>query len=59
VALAPGAGTRALDGEREIERRGDDRAAVHLADGPRRIDVDAVMRDAAAANATQMQPAAG
>jgi hypothetical protein len=32
---------------------------VHLAEGPWRIDVDAVMRDAAAANATQMQPAAG
>jgi predicted polyphosphate/ATP-dependent NAD kinase len=59
VALAPDAGTLALDGEREIERRGDDGATVHLAEGPWRIDVDAVMRDAAAANATQMQPAAG
>jgi predicted polyphosphate/ATP-dependent NAD kinase len=59
VAVAPGAGTLALDGEREIERRGDDGATVHLTAGPRRIDVDAVMRDAAAANATQMQPAAG
>jgi predicted polyphosphate/ATP-dependent NAD kinase len=59
VALAPGAGTLALDGEREIERRGDDGATVHLAEGPLRIHVDAVMRDAAGANATQMQPAAG
>jgi predicted polyphosphate/ATP-dependent NAD kinase len=59
VALAPGAGTLALDGEREIERRGDDGATVHLADGPRRIDVDAVMRNAAGENATHRQPAAG
>jgi predicted polyphosphate/ATP-dependent NAD kinase len=58
VALAPGAGTLALDGEREIERHGNDGATVHLTEGPWRIDVDAVMRDAVAANATQMQPAA-
>ena len=36
-------GSLALDGEREIERRGDDGATVRLADGPLRIDVDAVM----------------
>jgi hypothetical protein len=59
VALAPGAGTLALDGEREIERTGDDGATVRMADGPWRIDVDAVMRAAAGANATWMQPAAG
>lgn len=59
VALAPGHGTLALDGEREIERHGDDGATVRIATGPRRIDVDAVMRDAAGANATWMQPAAG
>jgi predicted polyphosphate/ATP-dependent NAD kinase len=59
VAVVPGAGTLALDGEREIERHGRDGATVHLSDGPWRIDVDAVMRDAAGANATQMQPASG
>jgi predicted polyphosphate/ATP-dependent NAD kinase len=58
VALAPFAGTLALDGEREIERGGDDGATVRLADGPLRIDVDAVMRHAAGQNATHMQPAA-
>ena len=52
VTLAPGAGTLALDGEREIERSGDDGATVRLAAGPLRIDVDAVMRAAADANAT-------
>jgi predicted polyphosphate/ATP-dependent NAD kinase len=59
VALAPDDGTLALDGEREIERRGEDGATVRLTDGPWRIDVDAVMRDAAGVNATHMQPAAG
>jgi hypothetical protein len=59
VAVAPGAGTLALDGEREIERRGDDGATVRIATGPLRIDVDAVMRHAAGANATPLQPAAG
>ncbi len=39
------AGCLALDGEREIERPG--RATVVLGDGPRRIDVDAVMHRAA------------
>jgi predicted polyphosphate/ATP-dependent NAD kinase len=58
IALDGDGGAIALDGEREIERRGDDRATVRLADGPLRIDVDAVMANAAAAGATQMQPAA-
>jgi predicted polyphosphate/ATP-dependent NAD kinase len=58
VALTPEGGTLALDGEREIERRGEDGATVRLADGPWRIDVDAVMRNAAA-HATWMQPPAG
>jgi predicted polyphosphate/ATP-dependent NAD kinase len=49
VTLPPGDGCVALDGEREIERRG--RAVtVRLIDGPYRIDVDAVMR------ATRLQP---
>jgi predicted polyphosphate/ATP-dependent NAD kinase len=43
VALAADGGSVALDGEREIERHGDDGATVRLADGPLRIDVDAVM----------------
>jgi hypothetical protein len=37
-----GAGCLALDGEREIERPG--RVTIALADGPNRIDIDAVMR---------------
>lgn len=48
VALAGEVGSVALDGEREIERRAGDRATVRLTDGPLRIDVDAVMRHAAA-----------
>jgi hypothetical protein len=44
VALMSDPGSVALDGEREIERHGDDGATVRLADGPLRIDVDAVMR---------------
>lgn len=55
VALGRGGASIALDGEREIERHGEDGATVHLADGPLRIDVDAVMR----AHATPVQPAAG
>jgi predicted polyphosphate/ATP-dependent NAD kinase len=47
VELAPGAGTVALDGEREIERAPADRILVELVAGPNRIDVDAVMRHAA------------
>jgi 7,8-dihydro-6-hydroxymethylpterin-pyrophosphokinase len=49
VALTPSAGTLALDGEREIERRHGAAVTVRLADGPRTIDVDAVMRHAASA----------
>jgi predicted polyphosphate/ATP-dependent NAD kinase len=41
------AGTLALDGEREIERSPADRVTVELTGGPLRVDVDAVMRDAA------------
>jgi hypothetical protein len=47
VALGGDGAVLALDGEREIERHGDDGAMVHLADGPLRIDVDAVMAQAA------------
>jgi predicted polyphosphate/ATP-dependent NAD kinase len=54
VALAANGASLALDGEREIERHGDDGATVRLADGPLRIDVDAVM----SAHATSMQRAA-
>ena len=54
VALAANGASLALDGEREIERHGDDGATVRLADGPLRIDVDAVMRE----HATSVQPAA-
>jgi predicted polyphosphate/ATP-dependent NAD kinase len=55
VALAANGASLALDGEREIERHGDDGATVRLADGPLRIDVDAVMRE----HATSVQPARG
>jgi hypothetical protein len=41
-------GCLALDGEREIERPG--QVTVTLADGPNRVDIDAVMR------ATRVQP---
>jgi predicted polyphosphate/ATP-dependent NAD kinase len=58
MAVAADAGTLALDGEREIERRGEDGATVQLADGPLRIDVDAVMRHAAGNNTTPRRPAA-
>jgi hypothetical protein len=47
--VSPAAGTLALDGEREIERTADDAVAVELTAGPRRVDVDAVMRHAAQA----------
>jgi predicted polyphosphate/ATP-dependent NAD kinase len=53
VEIAAGAGTVALDGEREIERRDGDRVAVRLVPGPLTIDVDAVMRHAADAFPTQ------
>jgi predicted polyphosphate/ATP-dependent NAD kinase len=52
VAVMVGEGSVALDGEREIECRGDDRVSVRLTDGPLRIDVDAVMKHAAGTGAT-------
>jgi predicted polyphosphate/ATP-dependent NAD kinase len=45
VALSANGASLALDGEREIERHGDDGATVRLGDGPLRIDVDAVMAE--------------
>ena len=51
IELAPAHGCLALDGEREIERHATP-ATVRLADGPRRIDVDAVMHRVA----TRLQP---
>jgi len=54
--LAGDAGTVALDGEREIERRHRDPVRVRLLPGPLTIDVDAVMREAARRGATRMQP---
>ncbi|MDI3340277.1 MAG: NAD(+)/NADH kinase [Sphaerobacter sp.] len=49
VPLTPALGCLALDGEREIELTPADRATVWLrSDGPRTIDVDAVMAHAAA-----------
>jgi predicted polyphosphate/ATP-dependent NAD kinase len=45
VALAANGASLALDGEREIERHGEDGATVRLGDGPLRIDVDAVMAE--------------
>ena len=58
VSIAPGPGTIALDGEREIERRADGEATVRLVPGPLTIDVDAVMRSTAG-NATPGQHAPG
>jgi predicted polyphosphate/ATP-dependent NAD kinase len=43
LAVAPAAGTIALDGERELERRDGEPAFVKLVEGPRTIDIDAVM----------------
>jgi hypothetical protein len=54
-----GAGTLALDGEREIELLPGAGTRVRLVPGPARIDVDAVMRHHAAAHATWVQPVAG
>lgn len=48
IALADGHGCLALDGERELERRDGERTTVRLVAGPATIDVDAVMRRAAA-----------
>jgi predicted polyphosphate/ATP-dependent NAD kinase len=47
VEIAPGPGTVALDGEREIERRHSEPVTVRLVPGPLTIDVDAVMRSSA------------
>jgi hypothetical protein len=57
VRVSAGAGTLAFDGEREIERSPADAVAVELVPGPYRVDVDAVMRHAAAAGvlATRVQ----
>lgn len=44
LSVAPGAGTLALDGERELERPRGEAATVRLVPGPLTIDVDAVMR---------------
>ena len=59
IELAPGPGVLALDGEREIERRHAEPATVRLSPGPLTIDVDAVMRKAAARNSTRMHPRKG
>src|SRR5512132_3802535 len=58
VTVAADAGTLALDGEREIERHGEDPATVRLAAGPLRIDVDAVMRHTGGQDAMEMPPRA-
>ena len=58
VGLPAGEGCLALDGEREIERRHGEEVAVRLVPGPLTIDVDAVMRHAADAGATRLQPSA-
>jgi hypothetical protein len=42
VEIAAGTGTIALDGERELERRGEP-ATVRLVDGPLTIDIDATL----------------
>jgi predicted polyphosphate/ATP-dependent NAD kinase len=44
VEVAPGPGTVALDGEREIERRAGRPLSVRLVGGPLTIDIDAAMR---------------
>jgi predicted polyphosphate/ATP-dependent NAD kinase len=54
VAVAPGSGCLALDGEREIERRPGRPLTVRLVPGPLTIDVDAVMRHAAHVKATRV-----
>jgi predicted polyphosphate/ATP-dependent NAD kinase len=48
VEVAPAVGCLALDGEREIERTAQDTVVVRLVEGPWRIDIDAVMYEAAA-----------
>jgi len=44
--VAPAAGTIALDGERELERRDGEPAIVRLVEGPRTIDIDSAMAQA-------------
>jgi predicted polyphosphate/ATP-dependent NAD kinase len=56
VAVVVGEGSLALDGEREIECHHGDRVTIRLADGPVRIDVDAVMKHAAGTRATCAEP---
>jgi predicted polyphosphate/ATP-dependent NAD kinase len=56
VRLPPAGGSLALDGEREIERSPGARAAVRLVAGPLTIDVDAVMRHAAAEGFARRPP---
>jgi predicted polyphosphate/ATP-dependent NAD kinase len=56
VDLAAAPGSLALDGEREIERRPDERVTIRLVPGPLTIDVDAVMREASRLGATRVQP---
>jgi ATP-NAD kinase N-terminal domain len=48
VTLVSDGGVLALDGERELELEPGERATVRLSGGPLRVDVDAVMRHAAA-----------
>jgi len=55
TTAAPESGCLALDGEREMERRPGERVTVRLVPGPLTIDVDAVMRHAAAARATRLR----
>lgn len=47
VALEAGAGTIAIDGEREIELSGHEQVEVRLGRGPVTIDIDTAMRQAA------------
>ena len=53
LSVAPGAGTVALDGERELERPCGEAVTVRLVPGPLTIDVEAVMRGAAQATSGQ------
>jgi predicted polyphosphate/ATP-dependent NAD kinase len=58
IALTPGRGCLALDGEREIECGPDERTIVRLVPGPSTIDIDAVMRSAAAKRLLCFDPTA-
>jgi predicted polyphosphate/ATP-dependent NAD kinase len=55
IAVAPGSGCVALDGEREIERRRGERVGVRLVPGPLTIDIDVVMHHAASVKATRVR----